>query len=65
MDSMIMSVEDIGWERYLAERTRGMGSSVIRELLKLTQKPEIIPSQGAACTGVFPIREFERRVITS
>jgi len=60
MQSMIMSVEDIGWERFLAERTKGMSSSVIRELLKLTQKPDIISfAGGLPAPEFFPIREFE------
>ncbi|MBN1267575.1 MAG: PLP-dependent aminotransferase family protein [Anaerolineales bacterium] len=60
MESMIMSVEDIGWENYLADRTRGMSSSIIRELLKLTQKPDIISfAGGLPAPEFFPIREFD------
>jgi len=36
------------WEYRYAHRTSRMGSSVIRELLKLTEQPDII-SFGADC----------------
>ena len=34
------------WEYRYAHRTQKMGSSVIRELLKLTEKPDIISFGG-------------------
>jgi len=34
------------WEYRFASRTQHMGSSVIRELLKLTEQPDIISFAG-------------------
>jgi 2-aminoadipate transaminase len=47
------------WEYRYAHRTRQMSSSVIRELLKLTEQPDII-SFGGGLPGpeVFPLKEF-------
>jgi 2-aminoadipate transaminase len=48
------------WESQLAERTKFMQSSAIRELLKFTQDPEIISfAGGLPAPEVFPIREVE------
>jgi 2-aminoadipate transaminase len=59
-DGMIMQVEDIGWDARLADRTAGMRSSVIRELLKLTLQPDIISfAGGLPAPDFFPIREFD------
>ena len=50
----------LDWESHLAERTDNMRSSAIRELLKLTQDPEIISfAGGLPAPDVFPIREVE------
>ena len=50
----------LDWESHLAERTKGMQSSAIRELLKITQDPEIISfGGGLPAPEVFPIREVE------
>jgi 2-aminoadipate transaminase len=58
--SMVTKVEDIGWEPRLAKRTHRMGSSVIRELLKITIQPEIISfAGGLPAPELFPVREFE------
>jgi 2-aminoadipate transaminase len=47
------------WENRYAQRTQRMGSSAIRELLKLTEKPEIISfAGGLPAPEVFPIDEF-------
>jgi len=58
-EGIIMQVENIGWDSRLAERTAGMRSSVIRELLKLTMEPDIISfAGGLPAPDFFPIREF-------
>ncbi len=50
----------LDWEPYLASRTEGMKSSAIRELLKLTQKPDIISfAGGLPAPDFFPLREVE------
>jgi 2-aminoadipate transaminase len=47
------------WEYRYAHRTQKMGSSVIRELLKLTEQPDIISfAGGLPAPEVFPIKEF-------
>ena len=59
-DSMITQVDDIGWEKRLATRTRRMQSSVIRELLKVTAQPDVISfGGGLPAPDFFPIREVE------
>ncbi len=47
------------WEAVLADRTRRMQRSVIRELLKFTEIPDIISfAGGLPAPEVFPVREF-------
>ncbi len=47
------------WEYRYAHRTKQMGSSVIRELLKLTEQPDIISfAGGLPAPEVFPVKEF-------
>jgi 2-aminoadipate transaminase len=47
------------WEYRYAHRTQKMGSSVIRELLKLTEQPDIISfGGGLPAPEVFPLHEF-------
>jgi len=47
------------WEYRYAHRTQKMGSSVIRELLKLTEHPDIISfAGGLPAPEVFPVQEF-------
>jgi len=47
------------WEQRYAQRTNRMGSSAIRELLKLTQKPDIISfAGGLPAPEIFPVEEF-------
>jgi 2-aminoadipate transaminase len=49
------------WEDRYAHRTKRMGSSVIRELLKFTQQPDIISfAGGLPAPDVFPVSEFQR-----
>jgi 2-aminoadipate transaminase len=48
------------WEYRYAHRTKKMGSSVIRELLKLTEQPDIISfAGGLPAPKVFPVKEFQ------
>jgi len=49
------------WEHRFAQRTQRMGSSAIRELLKLTEQPDIISfGGGMPAPEVFPIEEFSQ-----
>jgi 2-aminoadipate transaminase len=56
------------WRQRYAQRMQWMGSSMIRELLKLTAKPDIISfAGGLPASELFPIAEFEaaaERVLT-
>ena len=48
------------WEYRYAHRMKKMGSSVIRELLKLTTQPDIISfAGGLPAPSVFPVKEFQ------
>jgi 2-aminoadipate transaminase len=55
------------WNDRYAHRTLGMTSSLIRELLKLTERPDVISfAGGLPAPEVFPLREVEaatRRVL--
>lgn len=57
----------IMWESRYALRTKGITSSTIRELLKLTQKPEVISfAGGLPAAEYFPVERFQdacRRVL--
>jgi 2-aminoadipate transaminase len=47
------------WEHRYAQRTQRMTSSAIRELLKLTEDPEVISfAGGLPAPDVFPVEEF-------
>jgi 2-aminoadipate transaminase len=47
------------WEHRYAHRTQKMGSSVIRELLKFTEQPDVISfAGGLPAPDVFPVEEF-------
>jgi 2-aminoadipate transaminase len=47
------------WEHRYAHRTQRMGSSIIRELLKLTEQPDVISfAGGLPAPDVFPVEEF-------
>jgi 2-aminoadipate transaminase len=47
------------WNQRYALRIQGMGSSIIRELLKLTENPEIISfAGGLPAPEVFPVEAF-------
>jgi len=49
------------WKSRYANRTLGVKSSAIRELLKVTQKPEIISfAGGLPAPDVFPVQRFEQ-----
>jgi len=48
------------WEHRYAQRTQNMGSSAIRELLKLTEIPGLISfAGGLPAPEVFPVAEFK------
>lgn len=48
------------WEHRYARRTKNMGSSAIRELLKLTQIPGLISfAGGLPAPDVFPVEQFK------
>jgi len=48
------------WKSRYAQRTLGIKSSAIRELLKVTQNPEIISfGGGLPAPDVFPVKRFE------
>jgi 2-aminoadipate transaminase len=50
----------VNWQRFLAERTQSMKSSAIRELLKITQLPDVISfAGGIPAPELFPVREIE------
>jgi 2-aminoadipate transaminase len=50
----------VKWQRFLAQRTEGMKSSAIRELLKITQQPDVISfAGGLPAPELFPVREIE------
>ena len=60
VDSTIREVAIIDWESRLAERTKRMQSSVIREILKLTMQPDVISfAGGLPASDFFPVREFD------
>ena len=47
------------WDHRYAHRTQRMGSSAIRELLKLTERPDIISfGGGLPAPEIFPVEEF-------
>ena len=48
------------WDHRYAERTKRMKSSAIRELLKLTEQPDVISfAGGLPSPDVFPVKEIE------
>jgi 2-aminoadipate transaminase len=50
----------VDWERFLSKRARKMKSSAIRELLKITQQPDVISfGGGLPAPELFPVREIE------
>lgn len=52
------------WNHRYSQRMQGMGSSLIRELLKLTENPEIISfAGGLPAPEIFPVAEFEEAVV--
>lgn len=54
-------VPELDWTPHLAARTEGMKSSAIRELLKLTQEPDIISlAGGMPAPEFFPLHEIEQ-----
>ena len=50
----------VNWERFLSQRAQKMKSSAIRELLKITQQPDVISfGGGLPAPELFPVREIE------
>ncbi len=50
----------VDWERFLSKRAQKMKSSAIRELLKITQRPDVISfGGGMPAPELFPVREIE------
>ena len=50
---------ETAWDHRYAQRTQRMTSSAIRELLKLTENPEVISfAGGLPAPDVFPVEEF-------
>ncbi len=48
------------WTKRYAQRTRRMQSSAVRELLKLTEQPDVISfAGGLPAPEVFPVKEFQ------
>ena len=48
------------WAHRFAQRTKSVKSSTIRELLKLTQRPEVISfAGGLPAPDIFPVERFE------
>ncbi|MFN2220118.1 MAG: hypothetical protein ACK2UA_16040, partial [Anaerolineae bacterium] len=48
------------WNQLLAERAERMRSSIIRELLKFTQLPDVISfAGGLPAPESFPVRDFQ------
>lgn len=53
-------IAEFDWESRLAERTKRIRPSFLREILKLTTQPEIISfAGGMPAPEFFPVREFE------
>src|SRR6266567_6078065 len=51
----------LSWSNCYAQRTKAARSSVIRELLKLTQRPEVISfAGGLPAPELFPIDRFQQ-----
>jgi 2-aminoadipate transaminase len=49
------------WDNRYAQRTKQMKNSAIRELLKLTEQPDVISfAGGLPAPDVFPVEEFKR-----
>lgn len=56
---MTRGCPDARWNDRLAQRTKRLKSSIIRELLKLTERPEIISfAGGLPAAEVFPAKEI-------
>jgi 2-aminoadipate transaminase len=52
------------WDNRYAQRTKSMKGSAIRQLLKLTEEPDVISfAGGLPAPDVFPVEEFKRACI--
>ena len=57
--SLDRDIPVLDWVPHLAMRTQGMKSSAIREILKLTQNPEVISfAGGLPAPELFPVQEL-------
>lgn len=64
MESNLNGKWTTNWERQYAQRTRAMTSSIIRDLLKITQRNDIISfAGGLPALELFPVREFKEACI--
>src|SRR5512136_1160467 len=60
-EKMEAAVAPTLWTDRFAQRTQRMGSSIIRELLKYTEKPDVISfAGGLPAPEVFPFEEVQR-----
>ncbi len=56
----VSATGQVNWERFLSKRAQKMQSSAIRELLKITQQPDVISfGGGMPAPELFPVREIE------
>jgi 2-aminoadipate transaminase len=63
-NDMNREIPVLDWESHLAKRTENMRSSAIRELLKVTQDPEVISfAGGLPAPDIFPTREIEEACV--
>ena len=52
------------WDKLFCERCSAMSSSIIREILKFTQMPDVISfAGGLPAPELFPVREFEEACV--
>jgi len=52
------------WDQLFCERCSAMSSSIIREILKFTQMPDVISfAGGLPAPELFPVREFEEACV--
>ncbi len=61
---MSSHMSPLNWEKFFSERAKGIKSSVIRELLKLTQQPDVISfAGGLPAPELFPIEAIKKASI--
>lgn len=58
---MSLTISSPKWESFYAERTKWIKSSIIRELLKFTQQPDVISfGGGLPAPELFPIEAIKK-----